>query len=96
METLNVKQVILANPNKSNRELAEMLNVSVPKISCNRNWLVRKGEIENTTTPIKKSKSERTNDALSRIEAIANKVENAEISYVNKVSNYNNKKKVIL
>ena len=87
METLNVKQVILANPNKSNRELAEMLNVSVPKISCNRNWLVRKGEIENTTTPIKKSKSERTNDALSRLEVIANKVENAEISYVNKASN---------
>lgn len=65
METLNVKQVILSNVDKSNQEIAQMLNISVPKVSCTRNWLVRKGEIESNSKPKKVTKKLNTSDVMA-------------------------------
>jgi hypothetical protein len=92
MATLNVKEVILANVNKSNKEIAEMLNISTPKVSCTRNWLVRKGLVEGTTKSAPKSRSERTNDILSIYGGLTNTYrnhdgENKEVARV-KMTNY--------
>jgi hypothetical protein len=77
METLKVQQAILANVNKSNKEIAELLNVSVPKISCNRNWLIRKGLVENTTESTPKSRKERIGQLVGKIDKTTNTYTNA-------------------
>jgi len=76
MATLSIKEVILANVNKSNKEIAEMLNISTPKVSCTRNWLVRKGLVEGTTKSAPKSRSERTSDILSIYGSLTNTYRN--------------------
>jgi len=72
METLSIQKVILANQNKSNKELAELLNVSIPKISCNRNWLIRKGQISSNVKPTETTRNERINNTMSVYGKITN------------------------
>ena len=92
METLSLKEFILANVEKSNHEIAKIYNVTVPVVSCTRNWLVRKSLIENTTKPKKGTRSERTNNILSIYGKITNTYrnhdgENKEVARV-KMDNY--------
>ena len=67
METLNFTEVILANVEKSNKEIAQMLNISTPRVSCTRNWLVRKGLVEGTTKSTPKTRSERLSNAMGKL-----------------------------
>ena len=92
METLNLTEVILANVEKSNKEIAQMLNISTPRVSCTRNWLVRKGLVEGTTKSAPKTRSERLNNAMGKLGKTTNtyvnhKGENKEVARV-KMTNH--------
>jgi len=76
METLKVRKAILANVEKSNHEIAEMLNVSVPKVSCTRNWMVREGLVEKLNKPKQEPRNQRTNDILSVYGSLTNTYRN--------------------
>jgi hypothetical protein len=83
METLSLKEFILANPQKDNYEIAKIFNVSVPKVSCNRTWLVRKGELATNIKDMQVSRAERTEDILDTLGKLTNAIEKSTNTYSN-------------
>lgn len=79
MESVKLRKAILENLDKSNHEIAKMFKVSVPRVSCNRTWLFRKGEIKSTKPTI----NEMLSNISNKLDSITNTAEKCTNTYTN-------------
>lgn len=71
METLKVAEFILANVNLTNKEIADVLNLNVQKVSGTRNGLIRRGLLSKESDKVK-PKTERLTNVLSKLKSVTN------------------------